>query len=64
MKFLERVLLDMRNVSTMADFGFNGLICRFMVGKLYPKTFFLKKIIDLVVRSKICNICDTRNFIG
>ena len=42
-----RVLLDTTNVSTMADFGFNGPICRSMVGKLNPKTsikcFFLEK---------------------
>ena len=40
----------------VADFGFNSPICRFVVGKLNPKTlikyfFFLEKIIDLVVMS-------------
>ena len=56
MKFWERILLDARNVSTVVDFIFNGLICRYVVRKLNPKTlikcFFLeKKIIHLVVRS-------------
>ena len=52
----------------MLDFIFNGRILRFVIGRLNPKTFIeclflLKKIINLVVGSKIGNIGDTRNFI-
>ena len=55
-KFGGSVLLDVRNISTVADLVFNNLICRSVVGKPNPKTlikfFFLeKKIVDLVVMS-------------
>ena len=36
---LRKVLLDTMNISTAADFIFNGQIVRFVVGKLNPKTF-------------------------
>ena len=39
MKFWEKVLLDARNIPTVADFVFNNSIVRFVVGKLNPKTF-------------------------